>query len=97
MAGGLSSAPDYFRLVEERRRNGKTSAIPVAKDAADDLVDTLPEVCVKGDEIRLPFDPDQMADYLRYERYAEGGGKGTSRLGTHPFIRDIYYLFRPLL
>ncbi len=96
IAGGLSSAPDYFRLDEERRRHGKNAAIPVAKHAAD-LVDTLPAVCVKGDEISLPFDPDQMADYLRYERYREGSGKGTSRLGAHPLIRDIYYLCRPLL
>src|SRR5467141_2770811 len=96
IAGGLSSAPDYFRLDEERRRHGKNAAIPVAKHAAD-LVDTLPAVCVKGDEISLPFDPDQMADYLRCERYIEGSSKGTSRLGTHPLIRDIYYLCRPLL
>src|SRR6266852_6563094 len=97
MAGGLSSVPGYFRLGEELRRNGKTAAIPAAKHAADDFVDTLPEVCVKGDEIRLQFEPDQMADYLRYERYAEGGGKGTSRLGAHPLIRELYYLCRPLL
>jgi len=97
MAGDLSSAPGYFRLAAGLRRNGKTAPIPVAKHAADDLVDTLPVECVNGDEIRLPFDPDKMADYLRYECYTEGGGKGTSRLGAHPLIRDIYYLCRPLL
>src|SRR6266480_6032268 len=97
MAGDLSSAPGYFRLSEELRRNGKAAANPLATYAADDLVDTLPVECVNGDEIRLPFDPDKMADYLRYECYTEGGGKGTSRLGAHPLIRDIYYLCRPLL
>ena len=93
----LSTGPGYFRFGEGLTCYGTTAAVPAARHAADSLGDALPVVCVKADEIRLPFDPDQVADCLRYERYAEQGDKGTGRLGAHPMIRDIYYLCRPLL
>ena len=94
---GLSSQPGYFRFGEGLTFYEKTASVPVTRHAADCLGDALEAVCLRGDEISLPFDPDDVVDCLRYERYTEGGGKGTSRLGTHPLIRDIYYLCRPLL
>jgi glycosyltransferase involved in cell wall biosynthesis len=42
-------------------------------------------------------DLDQTVDYLRYERYARSNAGTRSQLGTHDFIRDLYYLCRPLL
>lgn len=97
VAGDLSTNSGYFRFGEGLTCYGKTVAVPVAKHATDNLGDTLPAVCVKGDEIGLPFDPDQVAASLRYERYMEGVGEGARGFGAHRIVRKFYYLCRPLL
>src|SRR5260370_36016854 len=87
----------YFRFGEGLTCHGTTVAVPVARHAAGSLGDALEAVCVKGHEIRLPFDPDQVVDCLRYERYTQARGEGASRLRAHAVIGDIYYLCRPLM
>src|SRR5260370_8755784 len=94
---GLSTDMGYFRFGEGLTCHGTTVAVPVARHAAGSLGDALEAVCVKGHEIRLPFDPDQVVDCLRYERYTQAHGEGASRLGDHAIIGDIYYLCRPLM
>ncbi|HUK49868.1 MAG TPA: hypothetical protein VLV18_02435, partial [Terriglobales bacterium] len=44
--------------------------------------------------IRLPFDPTEVIDNLRLEKYAANGGNRTLGKG---FVRQIYYVLRPLL
>ena len=94
---GLSADMGYFQFGEGLTCYGTTVAVPLARHAAGSLGDALQAVCVKGDEIRLPFDPDQVVDCLRYERYTQARGEGASRLGAHAVIGDIYYLCRPLM
>jgi glycosyltransferase involved in cell wall biosynthesis len=95
--GDVPGKPGYFRFGAGLTCYGKTTAVPVVKDWSDDLGDTLPAVRVTGGKIKLPFDPDQVADNLRYERYLSGGMPGPTPLVGRAAIRDLYYFFRPIL
>ncbi len=94
---GFPSGPGYFRLGEELTIYGKTAGVPGAKYFSDNLRDVLPAIRVNRGEINLPFDPDRVADILRYERYPMEESNGSPRLGARPWVRDLYYLFRPLM
>src|SRR6202008_90559 len=87
VTAGLSAAPGYFGFGGDLTCYGKTSAVQVARDCSSNLRDALPAVCMTDDEIKLPFDPDQVVDNLRYERYTCGGKDEASRLGAHPVVR----------
>src|ERR1700746_1935343 len=87
----------YFRFGDGLTLYGGTSGIPVTKQVSHNLGDTLPFARATGGKVSLPFDPDQVADCLRYERYSGGGDVGTAHLGARPFVRDLYYLLRPLM
>ncbi len=97
LEGDVPEKPGYFRFGEGLTCYGKTAAVPVAKHWSDDLGDALPAVRVTGGKIQLPFDPDQVADYLRYERYLSGGMPGSTPAVSRGAIRDLYYFFRPIL
>ncbi len=94
--GGFSGELGYFRFGEGLTCYGKTAAVVVAKHWSNSLEDTLPAVRVSGREIKLPFDPDQVADYLRYERYPNGRMPNVTVAG-HSAVRDLYYFLRPIL
>jgi glycosyltransferase involved in cell wall biosynthesis len=57
----------------------------------------LPGIVWGSDGVQLPFDPDQTIDNLRYERYPTQCGEDYARLGASPMVRDLYYVFRPLM
>lgn len=94
MKGDRSSDQGYFRFGEgigfgssccgRRRSNCKGELEDLAGYA--DLNGALPA---------LPFDPDEVVDNLRLERYT----KSLSDWNTVPlsYLRHLYYLFRPLL
>jgi len=55
------------------------------------LCDTLPRVLFDGTQLVLPFDPNEVIDNLRLERYP------SSQLGRwDKALKDIYYRLRPL-
>lgn len=95
--GEVPGKPGYFRFGGGLTCFGNTAAVPGAKHWSTDLADTLPAVRITGGKIKLPFDPDQVADNLRYERYLSGGMPGNTPLGGRGAIRNLYYFFRPIL
>ncbi len=94
---GVSPKPGYFRFGKELTCYGATSAVPAASNPYKSLGDARPAVRVKGGQVNLPFDADQVADCLRYERYTNGAHPGTPRLGVSQMVRNFYYLCRPLM
>jgi hypothetical protein len=50
-----------------------------------------------GSTLRMPFDPSQIVDYLRRERYIASGNSDKRALLSSETIRRTYYYFRPLL
>jgi glycosyltransferase involved in cell wall biosynthesis len=92
-----SGEPGYFRLGEDLVCYGKTANVPVGKHFSQALGDGTPDIGMGRNGIYLPFDPDEAVDNLRFERYPMEDGNDVSRLGVSPVVRDLYYVFRPLM
>jgi len=59
------------------------------------LFDASPDVRNEGSTVVLPFDPDEVLDNLRYERYVSVSG--WHAWVQESWIRDFYYSLRPIL
>jgi len=87
--GTLSGETGYFKFGPEIVCFGQSSS--GVSDRVEDagLHDSLQDMSVE-DLLRLPFDPAQIVENLRCERYAAH----TPKLSL---IRSLYYVVRPLL
>ena len=97
ITGNLSSESGYFRLGSDAICYGQCSSGIPAKLVTDSLHDVSPRVATNGSTVQLPFDPAQVIDNLRCERYlahADGGGK---ILSAKNILRSTYYLVRPFM
>lgn len=94
---GWSEQSGYFRFGRGVTCYGNPSTVPTAKKAGDELSDALPEVRITAEGVDLPFDPDRATDALRFERYPLERGYDSMRIGASPLVRDVYYVFRPLM
>ena len=61
------------------------------------LHDALKTARLKDFEVHLPFDPSQIVDNLRRERYVNHTGAKQGRIVDHPAVRKAYYAVRDLL
>jgi hypothetical protein len=80
LTGPLSEVSDSFRLGPDTICYRCISAGSPSKCASENLQDVWPECCLDGSEVRLPFDPAEVAENWRLERYGsrpEGRGKAT--------------------
>jgi len=83
----------YFKFGSEAICHGKTSRGRVHRTVTEDLHDALTDSEVKPGRISLTFDPCEVVDCLRFERYV-----GESRNGLLVGLANqLYYLVRPLL
>ena len=82
----------YFRFGEDNICYGRAGALTC--DSPDGtLADAARKVWIEGSTCMLPFNPDEVAGNLRYERYVER----TSTPGWKSLVRRLYYTLRPLL
>jgi hypothetical protein len=93
LKGPLSPEPGYFRFGSEITCFGRSSAGFRSKDAGSALYDISSQIGVNGGPVMLPFDPDEVLQNLRQERYAEDCHLHKNQ----NLSRRIYYLFRPIL
>src|SRR5580693_2641796 len=93
VAGDLGKTPGFFRLGKKITCFGR-SAAPGNRKPASDLPDVLPLLHVRGDEIMLPFDTDEILLNLRTEKYVDAAD-GSSPLKK--LTRNAYYAARPFL
>lgn len=93
VAQDLGQETGFFRFGEQITCFGR-SAGPVARIPNGDLPDALPLLQVRGGEIVLPFDSDEILENLRKERYLT-----TERIPSYAkkLIRKAYYIARPIL
>lgn len=82
----------YFRIGSDLICYGTAASQPSPK-ITDSLPDVLPEIQVQETSCRLPFDPTEVADNLRLERYVNGIEKPRWK----KLVREAYYYFRPAL
>jgi hypothetical protein len=97
LAGKLSENPGYFGFGHQTICYGNSSSGFRSHRVSGQLYDTLADVSADGGSVRLPLDPDEIIDNLRYERYWHEGSRWQERFAEHPYIRSFYYRLRPLL
>jgi peptidoglycan/xylan/chitin deacetylase (PgdA/CDA1 family) len=93
---GTDAVEGFFRLGD-LRLYGRINGGQVRPSYASDLprVDDL--VVRKGGTIRLPFNPTEIIENLRLERYVDAvSGETTHVADNKSLVRKIYYSLRPL-
>jgi len=68
VAQALGQSPGFFRFGQQITCFGRSAGM-VAQSTNGDLLDVLPIVQSRGEEIMLPFDADEILENLRKERY----------------------------
>ncbi len=87
----LSAEPGYFQFGPGTTCYGRTLKGTLQAQPDFPLSDTLPSVLFDGAQLVLPFDPNEVIENLRLERYP------SSRMGRREkALKDIYYRLRPL-
>jgi hypothetical protein len=85
----------HFRFGPETICYGSISKGAVHHSPEANLHDTLNDVVTERGVVRLPFDPDQIVNNLRLERYYSGSRKRSFLSGG--LANSLYYLARPIL
>lgn len=96
VTGTLSSEAGYFRLGTSVICYGQCSSGVPANSVGGSLHDAAECIKLTGSAVLTPFNPVQVMDYLRSERYRDArtgldAPQGPDRL------RGLYYFFRPWL
>ncbi len=97
LAGPLSEDSGYFRFGADTVCYGQCSFALRGELPGDGLHDASGEVIKDGSTLRLPFDPSQIINNLRFERYVANSYGSTRGLGAKKILRNTYYLMRPLM
>ena len=93
--GQLSDDAGYFRFGQSTCF-GRSASGYRANRADVALYDALMDVTIGGVATGLPFDPTEVINNLRLERYANQGGHG-GFTRWEQLLKGIYYFIRPLL
>jgi len=98
LTGALSPTPGYFQFGSGVICYGQCASGTPAPRVTDPLHDARQHVTLNGaHSVPLPFDPLQVIDNLRCERYLADSPDGEQPLPANRFFRNAYYLLRPLL
>jgi hypothetical protein len=92
LSGTLSSKEGYFRFGSNALCYGRSSSRLCGKPVESLLYDCAEEVVTSGPQAELPFDPAEIVDNLRLERYVNNGSPES---GYETLQRKLYYLLRP--
>jgi hypothetical protein len=87
----LTSGPSFFKFGNDAVCYGRTSE-GRAGNAACDLHDASRDIVCDGRNILLSFDPGEVIENIRCERYMHSQASSPSNV-----IQKIYYTFRPLM
>ncbi len=90
----LSADPGFFRFGPNVICYGKSSKGFLSDNPDQQLSDVFDHVRLDNGSVVLPFDPEEIIENLRSERYT---ARCALYASSHGLIRDVYYLTRPLL
>jgi hypothetical protein len=92
----LSSEAGYFRFGEDAVLYGRSAAGARSGQPDEKLYDALGDVSWDSSRLRLPFDPNEIAENLHGEKYAHGAKQAESS-GWDRLTQAVYYSLRPML
>jgi len=87
----------YFRFGPDTVCYGRSRSNHSPIQFAKELHDVSSEVHMNGSVCSLPFDPAEIVDNLRQERYVDGHHKSVTTPGIRSAARKAYGYIRPLL
>ena len=96
LTGMLSRDSGFFLFGEDILCDGSSSSGVRADEVGPDLYDVLADVAIDGAP-RLPFDPTEITENLRRERYLRNSHGGGSSTLLEAAARHVYYFLRPAM
>jgi hypothetical protein len=96
-AGRLSDESGFFKFGPEVICYGQSSSGVSDQAVTAGLHESVQDVSIEGSMLRLPFDPTQVINNLRCERYAMNTASATPKSALGSLVRNGYYAIRPLL
>jgi hypothetical protein len=96
LIGRLSKEAGYFRFGQNTICYGHSASGFRASRPDSALYDALKDVTTNGSNAVLPFDPTEVIDNLRLERYANRHNHSTLNRWKRS-LRNAYYFVRPLM
>jgi len=97
VADDLSNDSRYFYFGDATLCYGQTANIPKNCQEREGFPDLSDVFTVQGSRVRLPFDPSNIVENLRRERYMADNSAGIRDVLIGPVVRDLYYFVRPFL
>ena len=88
---GIFTEPGYFRFGSNAEYYGRILAGIAESQSGSFTRDALHMVVRDGNQLVLPFDPNEVVDTLRLERYPGSQARNVERA-----LKRIYYWLRPL-
>jgi hypothetical protein len=95
--GDISGDSGYFRFGSAGICYGQCSSGVPAEFVTGPLHDTHQHVSTNGSSVQLPFDPFQVVNNLRHERYLSNRSQDRRAISANSLVRNLYYLARPLM
>ncbi len=96
IAGNFSEESGYFRFGPNAVCYGQSSSGFRDKLPGNCLYDILTDVKIVGSVPSLSFDPAEVIENLRFERYI-AAANGSREPSSHSWRRSTYYAFRDIL
>jgi len=96
LSGALSADAGYFRFGPDVVAYGRSATGSRTRQASQLLYDTLGDVSRNSRSLQLPFDPAEIVDNLRGERYISGARQADASRSSK-LAQAAYYLCRPFL
>jgi hypothetical protein len=96
LLGDLRPGQGYFRFGDNVICYGQCADGETLNSPTLPLYDALDRVIIRDARVWLPFDPTQVVDNLRSERYRQNAGDFRALPGVE-MLRSCYYLLRPLM
>lgn len=96
-SGDISERKRFFRFGPDVVCYGRCDSRHASDRQNGSMEDVLDLVQMGDNGCHLPFDPDEVIDNLRLERYLSGMVSSGSESATNDIIRSAYYRVRPLL
>ena len=93
----LTGAAGFFKFGSDTICYGRCASGATAKVYSSQLYDALPEAGAVDQCLRLPFDPADVIDNLRNERYLSASDRSAHVLTGNTLIRRVYYSCREFL